>query len=98
MSGDAVGQQPRQPKITELERVADQEKVLRFDVAVLDVPLLQKINALRGIAQIAKQFLSWNAGQSLGVRLSPTVHQGAVRQLHRYEETALHFPGIIGAQ
>ena len=99
-----LAKDPGQAEVGHLDAPADQQQVLRLDVAVLDadpvlplgrwVPrLVQVVDPLRGVHQVLDRLGDGDPRVPLRDRFVEPVHQGPLGQLHRQDEIAVNLPG-----
>ena len=104
VAGLVAAKDPGQAEVGHLDAPADQQEVLRLDVAVLDadpvlplgrwVPrLVQVVDPLRGVHQVLDRLGDGDPRVPLRDRFVEPVHQGPLGQLHRQDEIAVNLPG-----
>ena len=101
--GGAAIQDPRLAEIGHLGAVAEEQDVLRLEVAMLEadpipplehMPIAVEIIDRGGdVGQVAEQFFAGDSAQALRGRFQQAVSQGAVRQLHADDQDVLDLPG-----
>ena len=79
-----------QPEVRDLDPVADEEQIARFDVEMLEVmTLVHVIERFGGIAQIAQKVVAGDADHAGGLALDEHIVQRPLGQLHDDDELAV---------
>jgi len=108
VSGDISLHDPGHAEVAHLGAVAEEQQILRLQVAVLDPQALTAVDRVPGAVeiidrvgdgvQVAEELSARDAAQALAIRLEEAVPERAVGELHADDQEVLDLPGAVDDQ